>query len=372
MQLLVGGHYGNASQSGLLSADRSKPTSTLSFGLDSQLYQSRKFAATRHDPEDNGVNASWVGPKSSVPGPNRMIQRVKCRTKMVHMNNETFDLRPITDRSPLEGLVHLCKHRRMGFLDFFISTQNLAARRSIRLFWPEFLSRMAPVNPLLLATAISISVVRHRDFRSFLRYYTKGVDIPGFDETLLTLEDFQEQKELSEILTLEAEYVRILVDLGSEMLIESGQLIPGRNLATVWDIYWGAWLTSNPMYRENVEIGWRSSVRYGFEFNDRIHNARQRHEYSLNETNKEINHLLLQSLPPTRKRNALMELSLKQSNATKLVDRARRLYHWAPHEISAFAGQTEICSADDSPYLLSVDFHEKIKKRRAQKHEQLD
>jgi hypothetical protein len=77
---------------------------------------------------------------------------------------------------------------------------------------PEYskslIKRLAvPVNPLLMATAISVSTIRNQDYLSFIQKYIEGFEIPSLEERLIRLDDFQDDAELDSILNIEASYI---------------------------------------------------------------------------------------------------------------------------------------------------------------------
>ncbi|HEY0736731.1 MAG TPA: hypothetical protein VGD69_17565 [Herpetosiphonaceae bacterium] len=222
---------------------------------------------------------------------------------------------------------------------------------------PEFSNILSDagrlVNPILLSTAISISLVTGQDFKQFLKHYVETIKIPDFDETLIKIPDIFSDEQLKQILETEIKYIDAIIALGAEIfLLINNKYNPGSltgittfysyfsgkkvELPTIYDIYWGSWLSVNPGYEglgvATLELG----NEYGHEMNSTVHNAREYYEYTLNNLNKDINNILNQS-SSTEKITMLTSVTKKQYNATLLNKRAYRLYVWLPHELDAHA-----------------------------------
>lgn len=257
-----------------------------------------------------------------------------------------------------------------------------------------------PINPLLFATALSISNIRNEDFKLMIFKYSFGLDVPELEEALLRLEDFKDDNELEKILQLDDEYTKALIDLGQEAVVNDylGTIIPGldMNFPTMWNAYWGAWVAVNPIYQlnnmvdmafelnspeiasaiigyhdANIMLGvWQYALDYSHKFNDAIHNAREYHEYNLNQANKEINKILQDNITADRKKELLAKATKKQKNITKLNQRAFRLYEWIPDEISAFAAETLSGLKDGNSTYFQYKLSDDIIRKRKQSYEE--
>lgn len=276
-----------------------------------------------------------------------------------------------TITNPLEQLSTLIRLRKQGILSQLRKYQESDVINHSLLI--STVRRMLhPVNPLLLATALSISSVRDYDFNSFIEQYCAGLEVHNLEASLIKLNDFQDDDELNRILELEESYIEALITLGLEVVANRGDISPAGpgyviHEPTMWNAFWGAWLSVNPIYQVDnlvdilVEVEseqvfsavlgfvqidiyplkvWGIVLQYSEEVNSSIHKAREYYEYHLNQVNAEINQILKQKMLPEEKREALVIKTKKQLNMTKLAKRAFRLYQWLPDEISAFAAET--------------------------------
>lgn len=74
------------------------------------------------------------------------------------------------------------------------------------------------INPLLLASAVSMSIVKKQDYQSLLTDYVCGFS-PDFDQYLLKVPEFVSQEELERFLVLEEEYVQALRLLPLQLML---------------------------------------------------------------------------------------------------------------------------------------------------------
>jgi hypothetical protein len=319
------------------------------------------------------------------------------------MGTRSVDLSLIRHAAPVEGLKYLILSRHNGIADQFglldeeVPPGEDWERRLLSLF-----KRMSvPINPLLLATAISISLIRNQDYQLFLWHYVGGLEIPNFEDTLLRFTDWRDEDELADILSLEAKYVEAFVTLGTEVLVAHGPLIAEIGglflegaMPTMWDVYCGAWVAANPVLLHalkngNFEGGWMEAMFYGLRINNSIHNNIEYYGYILNEVNLNVNNLLSRQSSGEEKNQALRDVLKRQTNRTILVERAHRLYQWAPHEIEAHAAGTlvglcyfQITEQDSSSpqtggneippdlekYLLPEEVLERLRNRRKERN----
>ncbi len=276
------------------------------------------------------------------------VQSLTGQSTLPDIEAVCVDLDVLCRSSPTDGLKYLIAMRILGTGSQFKKFHSQSDES--QLLSPLVKRMFSPINPLLLLTAISISVIRRDDFCTFLSKYAKGLEIPNFEDNLLQINFARDNDELQRILELEDEYRDALLKLGTKILIKHGRLIEGSGIPTMLDLYWACWLVVNPMFQNNplptrdsensMFSGWRRGIAWGFEYNSAIHNAREHYEYRLNQTNEEINQLLSQKLALDTDRVQLKILASQQKSLTLLVERARRFYYWAPHEISAYSGQT--------------------------------
>ena len=222
----------------------------------------------------------------------------------------------------------------------------------------------APVNPLLLASAISISLLKNQDFQLFLNQYISGSGLSNLETSLLKAPSFETEEELNNFLDIEDNYTeafclialeRILYEMGeaqitsklqrrenpNDLLIQYWKQVTSDNIPEEWDlvmsdVYWRAWMVANPVYSlTNEQYTMATLFRYGFAQNDTVNNNREYYEYESNEKTKEFNVILKADLSKEEKKAALMKAKLAQSNATRLQKRAFRLYEWLPTEVDA-------------------------------------
>lgn len=267
------------------------------------------------------------------------------------LDDVRIDLKRITDAAPIDALRYLIAVRFVAIGSQFdnFHKQNDGSKP----MGPLVVRMYSPVNPLLLTTAISVCIVRGNDVHSFLSNYALGLEVPGLEEHLIQIDVINDNEELRRVLELEDSFYGALLELGTSILVRYGRLIRDRGIPTMLDLYWGCWLAMNPGVHDN-EVpaessksgdsfwmnGWRRGIKWGIDYNSMIHNAREHYEYKLNEVNGSINAALANSAPSVDKRAKLQELTTEQQTLTLLVERARRLYYWAPHEISAYSAQT--------------------------------
>jgi hypothetical protein len=223
----------------------------------------------------------------------------------------------------------------------------------------------SPVNPLLLASAISYSAITKSDYRSFLTRYMAGDELPDIEEALLSAPEFADEETLANFLDLEAKYakgcrlsalLKLLSAFDPDVVRDNVEPVhdPTQFLETCWDrlasgdapsrwefdkydVLKLAWLLINPALRtlddpQKVRV---SLITYGVRHNSAIHNVRQQCERRLRELDSSMNTILSASIPRDEKQRAILESKAARENAVKLVRRARRLYDWNPAEIEA-------------------------------------
>lgn len=240
--------------------------------------------------------------------------------------------RIVSEMEPQEVLGYIAAQRSRVW--------SLSHRERLKLF----AGSMPPlVNPLLVATAAAISSVRPEDYQELLATVNESRPAPHMEAMLLTLPPCRSEEELQGILQIESKYIQALVSLGTDLVVRTGgPLIPERTTATMWDVFWGAWLVLNPIEPPKAEQLWRLAVGYGFATNDAVHRAREEAEFRLNDANRQLNEALRGSLPKHEMGMSIASAVVRQKNASLLVERAWRLYYWSPHEISAHATETVI------------------------------
>ncbi len=260
-----------------------------------------------------------------------------------------IDMGRLSASAPRDNLLYLIAMRTLGTGSQFLNFHRTRSRG--QLLSPLVQRMYYPINPLLLLTALSTSLVRNVDFQSFLQAYCNGLDIAEFESTLFQPGFARDEDGLTAILNSEDSHYRALLDLGASVLTTHGQLIGSDGTPTMLDLYWACWLLANPMYQTtpfaarqhtgDSTSGWDRAVQWGFEKNDDIHNTLRHYEYNLNLCNQELNQSLSAGASSSANDMRMQQLAARQYNATRLLERARRLYFWAPHEISAFSAQTQ-------------------------------
>lgn len=218
-----------------------------------------------------------------------------------------------------------------------------------------------PVNPSLLASAISCSAVLGFDHRSFLNRYMRGEDLPDLDELIPAPALFE--TDLARFVELERKYLQgirlmpltILPGLSESETFRrrfEAQADPTDFLQSCWDriaagdvppsadfdkydLLLRAWIIVNPRLAERYAAPRAALIEYGFRYNAPIHDERERCERRLGELDASLNVILSSPAPQDEKRRAILELKAARENAVGLVRRARRLYEWNPAEIEA-------------------------------------
>jgi hypothetical protein len=209
-----------------------------------------------------------------------------------------------------------------------------------------------PINPLLLASAIATSLVRGTDYSSFLQRYALGDELHDLEKLYVLYEgdDFNwiDHKELLKVLPLESLFVEAMLELGVELLIERGSLLHRDNdglgdyYVSYFQAFWAAWLIVNPAF-DASGFSEPNDARltlgsYGFHRNSAVHNVREFYETQEAFLDNRINEFL--SGNDLDKKSVLLDIYMEmKSNATALVERARRFYYWLPHEITAFSAE---------------------------------
>ncbi len=266
------------------------------------------------------------------------------------MGSCKFDLSLIRQTSPLEGLKYLLVRRHAGLADHFSAIARFSPGDEGEHGLFALVDRLSvPINPLLLATAMSISLVRDQDYHSFLGRYCGGLEAPQLEEDLLEFTDWRDEDELAEILRVEASFVEALVTVGTDIVGTYGSLLSQASeprkgpTPAAWHVDWGIWVAANPILLHDLkngcfQRGWTDAMLYGSRTRASIQTTGEHSESLLNEVNGRLQYLL--SGQPTREvdEQALRQLRKMQANRSLLLERARRLYDWLPCEIVAPTG----------------------------------
>ncbi|MGB0564242.1 MAG: hypothetical protein ACPGVO_20940 [Spirulinaceae cyanobacterium] len=291
--------------------------------------------------------------------------------------------------SPTDGLKYLVAMRILGTQSQIKKLREHAV--GFQLIGPLTMRFFFPINPLLLLTAISLSKVRREDFCHFLNTYVRGVEVPNLEDSLLRIDSACNEDELQQVLNLEDEYLKALLHVASKIVIEHGSIIQGRGTPTMCDLYWACWLVSNPAYQYESQAipaekskdskdssinGWSRGRAWGWKYNSDIHNAREYYEHSLNQIESDLNQVLSKKPILDSDRLHLKALLGKQKILTRLVERSRRFYYWAPHEIGSFSFEMLIAGIGDRKFILpkeilnqlTLNISEEIKKHDNQEN----
>jgi hypothetical protein len=108
-----------------------------------------------------------------------------------------FDPTVLEQMSPLSALYFLSRQRLLSLFPLLEDDERFI--NSSEHF----------INPLLLASALSISRLKNHDFQSLLSDYMRGLH-PDFEKYLLKVPEFENQEELEKFLDLEEKYVQAL------------------------------------------------------------------------------------------------------------------------------------------------------------------
>jgi hypothetical protein len=285
----------------------------------------------------------------------------------------SFDFEAIKSGSPESVLSFFLEQRRTAIAEQLKLTSENPNSSKIYLSNKDFFT---PVNPLLIATAICLSMIRNDDFKLILGRYTSGFAIPDLEPELLKLPSFSNEEQLNCFLHLEEKYVQAFCTISLKNIIvmqaqvlnfeeikpTCSNLVLGKEFTfnfnwdiDKYDVFWQAWLIANGTYSmlqpieeiectrarvsdakgETIKSINKTLFYYGAANNSEIHNIREFYEYQLNESQKKFNKVLRSKLTGNQKKNALLEAKLNVENASKLVERSRRFYHWNPAEIDA-------------------------------------
>jgi len=240
----------------------------------------------------------------------------------------------------------------------------------------------SPVNPLLLISAISISLTRKVDYKSFLLRYAEGLEVHGLEHAFIRLPLILTEKDnIERIVESEDNYVEALGDWAKEFVDQKGRLLKRSGEITVWDNCWAVWHLVNPIFmfdpfpvqdaEENLRRyfrtkwlrrmprkfrrllirlrlvqesdiegpppspwcnGWVRSIMWGHKFNDTILRAFDHYVGASKSLQSP------ETDPPKDDQNrpiSTNEAPLDPTILSVLAKRAFRLYQSTPHEIAA-------------------------------------
>lgn len=127
----------------------------------------------------------------------------------------TFDPMVLEHVSPVSALYFLSRQRLLSLLEALDESGLKGDEDAGKLVG---YSAVKLINPLLLASAVSISIVRKHDYQSLLTDYVRGLS-PDFDKYLLKVPEFASQKESERFLEIEEDYVQALHLLPLQLML---------------------------------------------------------------------------------------------------------------------------------------------------------
>jgi hypothetical protein len=279
-------------------------------------------------------------------------------------NLNVDDLNQLQDLPPHEALSALIKKRQTGTFFQFARVHVEQARFSV---WRQFLKELhsapllsiarlvtwryrppllhpvvnrmlAPVNPLLLCTALACyrcGIVSS----AILQVYAEGLEVLDLESTFLPLEKLIPEGDLINCLEIESQFHIALEQIGLQKVEAEGPQMFNRVISktpTMWDVRTAAWMAVNP-----IAVGgtrkhfWEGALAYGFEQNDSVHGVRKELQQQLESLTRSLNASLQQ------KRADVALLAAKHRNISLLLKRNFRIYQWLPHEISAHSAEMD-------------------------------
>ncbi len=220
-----------------------------------------------------------------------------------------------------------------------------------------------PVNPLLLATIISISIKHKKDYEDYLLKFANCSILPKVEQKLIKLEDTIEPRELSEILEIEESYINAYEKIAVRRLKKYGKLLRDSKKLSSFDIYWAAWVAANPIYLlsriyNDYNSFFYRLYYYGKSMDAPIHSSREDYEYQIYETKNMLNDALKENY-----RDKIQSLRKSYDVLIRLKKRIYRLYLWLPHEITAHAAEYDFEAeyfGDESEYDLTDEVYDEI------------
>jgi len=306
---------------------------------------------------------------------------------------DLLDINILEQKNPIAILHYVCQQR----LRSIMSLRDALPFDTAKLYMQDTMREL--VNPLLLASAISMSIVKRCDFQFLLKEYLMGLN-PGFEEHLLRVPVLESEDQLTTFLEFETKFVQGLYLLSLLFMLPSistefvkkfpeagteNQTRQWLKLLVLGDLlsqerrnalenpeaprflleYWEQLRAYDPLDEEtqpSIEGQWLDKFGafyyawkifnptlllleptapsklldwYGSSRDSVIHNTREFYRYELEETKKSLNMALKSSLPKEKKRDILVEANQRMVNAGRLVRRSHRFYEWLPHEIVA-------------------------------------
>ena len=256
----------------------------------------------------------------------------------------------------LAGLIDLVRkpESRLPALSFLVQSRRQAISIDVEQMDESERMRLAsaPVNPLLLCTALAMSAARPSVPDERVGDYLRGDLVSDLEETLLIPDDDLSPQELTQLLDLEASLLEDLMLLSAERLFsEDGmsteflRVLVRELVEKTWnedisinvhEVRWATWLMTNPSL---TVIPFESELRavllfqYGFAHNSRFHNVHEYYDDEVNSVRSTINAALSRGSQP----DAIADLRTRHELALRLRDRARQFYWWNPSEIDAHA-----------------------------------
>ncbi|HWB06270.1 MAG TPA: hypothetical protein VG796_24820 [Verrucomicrobiales bacterium] len=293
------------------------------------------------------------------------------------------DMQDLRDRSPEEAWLHLLRLRASSYFQrrHGLDTDNFENIDREHLNDEAVAFAYSPVNPVLLASLLALATEADGDLKGMLRTYAGCSSRLILEEDLILLHDKCDEDQLGRVLDAEQIFLAALLNLAHRTCVARGfrlirtvisqddddpdlRLYEATNVrATLWDLIWATWVISNPciydpfaetdftnemLYKSNIEF--EGAVGLGFWSNSKIHNSATFYSNQLQGLSQQIN----DALRSKQDRQTQLQLAQKHGAYALLVQRARRLYYWAPHEVSAYQGSEWHPNEDIAPSLFYV------------------
>jgi hypothetical protein len=153
-------------------------------------------------------------------------ERYDLLKQLIHLkqnsSNKLFNTMPEFDFSAMESESPLLVLYDLVWMRFHAMEEHILNNpQDVEKQWMNSMTNL--INPLCLASAISISIIKGYDFQSFLGRYASGQNIPEMKEYLLKLPDLGSEEDLGKFLEFETRYVEALRLLPLELMLPNNE-----------------------------------------------------------------------------------------------------------------------------------------------------
>lgn len=184
------------------------------------------------------------------------------------------------------------------------------------------------INPILLTTALAISLLKKYDYKNYLDGFVNNKKMPEFDNDLITINDFKNDPHFLDILSMEKDCRETLTLIGIQQQLSFNNTTQ----LTFEDAYLSCWIAFNSFVRnERTYFSRIEILRWGHDYNDIVHHKMNLYMNQLNDINGRLN-LLLEKCTE----DCILNDLLNQKKVLSLqIERVQQLYYWNTHELLA-------------------------------------